>query len=254
MDSLIDSFVQTVLNGPLLAALPIALLAGFISFASPCVLPLVPGYLGYVGGMTGVDLAEVKGGARGRLLLGVGLFIAGFSAVFVGLFLVFVQVGAALTPWLDAIMRVMGVVIIVMGLSFAGWLPFLQSERRFHPSARTSLGGAALLGVTFGLGWAPCIGPTLSAITILALPTGSPARGAILALTYCLGLGLPFLLLALAFPRFAGALTFLREHRVAIMRIGGVLLIALGLALVTGVWTRVVLSLQGWIAQYGTVL
>lgn len=254
LTGLAETFRDTVLSGPLLAALPVALIAGVVSFASPCVLPLVPGYLGFVGGMTGVDLGEVTGKQRGRLVAGVALFIAGFSVVFVGLSLVFVQVGAALTPWLDVVMRVMGVVIILMGLAFGGWLPFLQTERRLHLRPRATLTGAALLGFTFGLGWAPCIGPTLSAITVLALPTGSPARGAVLALTYCLGLGVPFLVIALAFRRSARALEFLRKHRLVIMRIGGGLLVLLGIALVSGVWGHFVNQIQGWVAQYGTVL
>lgn len=251
---MVATFQDTVLSGPLLAALPIALLAGLVSFASPCVLPLVPGYLGFVGGMTGSDLSDVSGSQKRRLLGGVLLFVAGFSLVFVGLGLVFVQIGAAITPWLDVVMRILGVVIIVLGLAFGGWLPFAQTERRFHLTPRASYSGALLLGVTFGLGWAPCIGPTLSAITILALPTGSPARGAVLALVYCVGLGLPFVLLALGFRRFAGALQFLRDHRVGIMRFGGVMLILLGVALLTGLWGAMVGQLQGWIAQYGTVL
>ncbi|WP_313558584.1 cytochrome c biogenesis CcdA family protein, partial [Miniimonas arenae] len=246
-----DAFAQTVLNGPLLVALPVALLAGFVSFASPCVLPLVPGYLGYVSGMTGQDLGQVTGAARGRLLAGVLAFVAGFSVVFVALGLVFVQVGAALTPWLDVVMRVLGVVVILMGLAFLGWLPWLQREARVHVGPRAGIGGAALLGVTFGFGWAPCIGPTLAAITILALPTGSPARGAILALAYCAGLGLPFVLIALAFRRSARAMRFLREHRLAIMRIGGALLVLVGLALVTGLWGRLIGVVGSWVAQYG---
>lgn len=254
MDQIVASLQETILNGPLLAALPVALLAGLVSFASPCVLPLVPGYLGYVGGMTGADLGEVGGAARRRLLAGVGLFVAGFSFVFVVLSLVFVQVGIALAPWRDAVTRVLGVVVILLGLAFLGWIPFLQRERRIHLTPRAGLAGAGLLGVTFGLGWAPCIGPTLAAIMTLALPTGSPVRGAILALAYCLGLGLPFLVLALAFRRSARALTFLRTHRLAIMRFGGGMLVLLGVLLVTGLWGRIAAGLQGWVAQYGTVL
>ncbi|OJX97520.1 cytochrome c biogenesis protein CcdA [Salana multivorans] len=257
MDGLGAWFQETVLSGPLLVALPVALLAGLVSFASPCVLPLVPGYLGYVGGMAGADL-ETIGGAEGRakrrLLAGVLLFVAGFSVVFVGLSLVFVQIGVALTPWLDVVTRVLGVVVVLMGLAFLGWIPFLAEDRRLRLAPRTGLAGAGLLGVTFGLGWAPCIGPTLAAITILALPTGSPARGAILALVYCLGLGLPFLLLALAFQRFAGAMSFLRRHRLAIMRIGGAMLVLVGLALVTGVWGRLIAVVQGWVGGFVTVV
>ena len=251
---LAELFRNTVSSGPLLAALPVALIAGMVSFASPCVLPLVPGYLGYVGGMTGVELADASGKQKGRLLAGVLLFFAGFSVVFVGLSLVFVQLGAALTPWIDVVMRVLGLVVIVMGMSFLGWIPFLQYDKRLHAAPRANLAGAFLLGLTFGVGWAPCIGPTLSAIIVLALPTESPVRGGLLALVYCIGLGLPFILLALAFRRSAGALKFLRTHRETITRIGGGLLIALGLALVTGLWGRISQELQGWVAQYGTLL
>ncbi|GMA32407.1 cytochrome c biogenesis CcdA family protein [Litorihabitans aurantiacus] len=252
--SLAQTFQETVLSGPLLLALPVALIAGFVSFASPCVLPLVPGYLGYLGGMTGADLAETSGRQRGRLLAGVLLFIAGFSVVFVGLGLVFVTVGARLQPHMDVVLRVLGVVVVLMGLSFAGWLPFFQRERRLHLAPRASLAGAGLLGVTFGFGWAPCIGPTLAAILTLSLPTESPARGGLLALVYCLGLGVPFLVIALAFRRSARSVGFLKRHRVAIMRFGGVMLILLGLALVTGVWQHLSQLLQGWVAQYGTIL
>lgn len=254
LSALAESFRDVVLSGPLLVALPVALIAGFVSFASPCVLPLVPGYLGYLGGMTGAELGEATGAKRGRLLAGVALFVAGFSVVFIALGLLFVQVGAAIAPWLDVVMRVLGVVVIVLGLSFLGWIPFLQREAKLHLAPRGGLVGAALLGLTFGLGWAPCIGPTLAAIMTLALPTGSPARGAILAITYCLGLGVPFLLIALAFRRSAGALGFLRTHRLAIMRIGGAMLVLLGLALVTGLWSAFAATVQGWVAQYGAVL
>lgn len=254
MTDLARWFQETVLSGPLLVALPVALLAGFVSFASPCVLPLVPGYLGYVGGMTGSDLGAVEGREKRRLFAGVLVFIAGFSVVFVGLSLVFVQIGAALMPWLEVVMRVMGVVVIALGLAFLGWLPFLQREARLRVAPRTGLAGAGLLGITFGLGWAPCIGPTLAAIMTLALPTGSPARGAILALTYCLGLGVPFLLLALAFQRFAGALDFLRRHRLAMMRCGGALLVLVGLALVTGLWGRFIALVSGWVGGFVTAV
>ena len=136
---LAELFRTTVSSGPLLAALPVALIAGMVSFASPCVLPLVPGYLGYVGGMTGVELADASGKQKGRLLAGVLLFVAGFSVVFVGLSLVFVQIGAALTPWIDVVMRVLGVVVIVMGMSFLGWIPFLQYDKRLHSAPRANL-------------------------------------------------------------------------------------------------------------------
>lgn len=272
---------EVVLSGSLLAALPVALLAGLVSFASPCVLPLVPGYLGYVGGMTGVDLGADapagRGGAggrggvatatraaprtrgatapgRGRLLAGVLLFVAGFSAVFVTFSVAFGWLGLVLLPWQDAITRALGLVVVLMGLAFLGAVPFLQRERRLHVSPTAGLWGAPVLGVVFGLGWAPCIGPTLSAVLSLSWGGADPARGAVLALAYCVGLGLPFVLIALAFRRSAGALAFLRRHRLAIMRLGGAMLVAVGLALVTGLWGVWVAQLQGTIDGFVTVI
>lgn len=272
------AFQQAVLSGPMLAALPVALVAGLVSFASPCVLPLVPGYLGYVGGMAGTDAAGIGAGtgagpgsgaqrrgtvaapARGRtagqsrLLLGVALFVAGFTAVFVTLSVAFAWLGLALLPWQDVITRLLGVVVILLGLGFLGVVPFLQRERRLHVSPRAGLWGAPLLGAAFGLGWAPCIGPTLGAVLSLSWGGADPLRGAILAIAYCVGLGLPFLLIALAFERSTRALAFLRRHRVAIMRVGGALLVAVGLALVTGLWGTWVAQLQGVVDGFVTVV
>ncbi|MEE6273915.1 cytochrome c biogenesis CcdA family protein [Georgenia wangjunii] len=260
-DALAETFRATVLSGPLLAALPVALVAGAVSFASPCVLPLVPGYVGYLGGMSG-DLgakgarggAEAASGASRRLLWGVLLFVAGFSAVFVLLGVVFGWLGVALAPWVDTITRVLGVVVILMGLAFMGAVPFLQRERRLRLSPRAGLWGAPVLGVVFGLGWAPCIGPTLSAVLLLSLDGGDPVRGGILALAYCLGLGLPFVLIALAYARSTRTVGFLRRHRVAIMRVGGAMLVLLGLALVTGVWGVFAGWVQGLVAGFVTVV
>jgi len=264
------AFQQAVLSGPMLAALPVALVAGVVSFASPCVLPLVPGYLGYVGGMAGTDAvgtsagpgsgtrgrgtAATRAAGRSRLLLGVSLFVAGFSAVFVALSVAFAWLGLALLPWQDAITRLLGVVVILLGLGFLGVVPFLQRERRLHVSPRAGLWGAPLLGAAFGLGWAPCIGPTLGAVLSLSWGGADPLRGAILAIAYCVGLGLPFLLIALAFERSTRALAFLRRHRVAIMRVGGALLVAVGLALVTGLWGAWVAQLQGVVDGFVTVV
>jgi cytochrome c-type biogenesis protein len=260
------AFQQAVLSGPMLAALPVALVAGLVSFASPCVLPLVPGYLGYVGGMAGTDAVGAAGGARSRgrtatrapgrsrLLLGVALFVAGFTAVFVTLSVAFAWLGLALLPWQDVITRLLGVVVILLGLGFLGAVPFLQRERRMHVSPRAGLWGAPLLGAAFGLGWAPCIGPTLGAVLSLSWGGADPLRGAILAIAYCVGLGLPFLLIALAFERSTRALAFLRRHRAAIMRVGGALLVAVGLALVTGLWGTWVAQLQGVVDGFVTVV
>ncbi|WP_413452056.1 cytochrome c biogenesis protein CcdA [Georgenia phoenicis] len=262
-DGIAQTFQTTVLSGSLLAAVPVALLAGAISFASPCVLPLIPGYVGYLGGMAGT-LGQTPGGTgrtttatrtgQGRLLLGVLLFVLGFSAVFVLLGVVFGALGVALAPWLDVITRVMGVVVILMGLAFMGAVPFLQRDRRLHLSPRAGLWGAPLLGVVFGLGWAPCIGPTLSAVLLLSLDGGDPARGALLAAAYCLGLGVPFVVIALLYSRTTRAMGFLRRHRLTIMRTGGALLVLVGLALVTGLWGHFANWVQGLVAGFVTVV
>lgn len=261
-----ETFQATVLSGSLLAAVPVALVAGAVSFASPCVLPLIPGYVGYLGGMSGTlgtPQGRTGGGTatatrtstgQGRLLLGVLLFVLGFSAVFVLLGVVFGALGVALAPWLDTITRVLGVVVILMGLAFMGAVPFLQRDRRLHVSPRAGLWGAPLLGVVFGLGWAPCIGPTLSAVLLLSLDGGNAARGALLAAAYCLGLGVPFVVIALLYSRTTRAMAFLRRHRVTIMRVGGGLLVLVGLALVTGLWGHFAGWVQGLVAGFVTVV
>ncbi len=243
---------QTVLTGSLLAALPIALLAGLVSFASPCVVPLVPGYLGFVSGMAGADVSSRRG--RPRLVLGVMLFVAGFTAVFVALSIVVSAVGSALSQHVDVVTRILGVVIIVLGLAFMGFVPFLQAERRLHVSHRAGLAGAPLLGVAFGLGWTPCIGPTLAAVLTLSLTDGSQGRGVALAVAYSIGLGLPFLALALWIERSARILAWLRRHRVALMRVGGGVLVLLGVALVTGAWTHITNAVQSWVDGFWVAL
>lgn len=260
-----DSFASTAFSGSMLLAVPVALLAGFVSFASPCVLPLVPGYLGFVSGLAassvggGPGPARGSGGsrppaARGRVLLGVALFILGFAVVFVSIGILTGTVGSFLTRWQDEISRVLGLVVVLMGLAFLGAVPFLQRERRLHASPTAGLWGAPLLGVAFGLGWTPCLGPTLVAIYALALGEGSALRGAVLAIVYCVGLGTPFLLIALGLQSSARGLAFLRRHRLAIMRAGGALLILIGLALVTGLWGDWSRSMQGFIGGTETVI
>ncbi len=241
-----NAFADTVLNGSMLLALPVALLAGLVSFASPCVLPLVPGFLGYVTGLTGVDLENQK---RGRMFLGIALFVLGFSAVFMAYGALFGQVGAWLAGSEGWLIRVFGAVVVLMGVVFMGGLPWFQRERRFHRSVPTGLLGAPLLGITFGVGWAPCIGPTLSAVQLLAISgdQASALKGATLTFAYCLGLGLPFLLIALGARRGMGALAFFRRHRLGLQRFGGGMLVAVGLLMVSGVWNMWIGGLQGWI-------
>lgn len=250
-----NPFAEIVLSGQLLLAIPIALLAGLVSFASPCVLPLVPGYLGYVGGIAdaGADAdVRAKRAARRRMLLGVALFILGFSVIFLAYSAAFGALGVWLVVWQDVLTRVMGAVVIVLGLVFIGQFSFLQ--RTFKPSWRpaTGLAGAPILGIVFGLGWTPCIGPTLSAIQALSLTSGSAWSGVLLGLFYCIGLGVPFLLVALGFEWVAGSVAFLKRHIRAINITGGVLLVVIGLLMVTGLWTLWIYQLQAVITGFVT--
>jgi cytochrome c-type biogenesis protein len=235
---------QTVLSGALLAAVPIAVLGGLVSFFSPCVLPLVPGYLSYVTGVTGSDLAEAK---RGRMVAGASLFVLGFTAVFVSGGALFGNFGWTLQEHKDVITKVLGALTIVMGLAFMGLVGgFTQREFRFHKRPAMGLAGAPLLGVLFGIGWTPCIGPTLGAVQTLAFNEASAARGALLTVFYCLGLGLPFILAAVAFRRALGAFGWVKRHYVWVIRIGGGMLVAVGVLLVTGVWDHIVYQMQIW--------
>jgi cytochrome c-type biogenesis protein len=235
---------DTVLTGALLAAVPIAVLGGLVSFFSPCVLPLVPGYLSYVTGVTGTDLAEAK---RGRMVAGASLFVLGFTAVFVSGGALFGNFGWTLQEHKEIITKVLGAFTIVMGLAFMGLVGGItQRELRFHKRPAMGLAGAPVLGVLFGIGWTPCIGPTLAAVNALALNQGSAARGALLTVFYCLGLGLPFILAAIAFRRALGAFGWVKRHYVWVMRIGGGMLVAVGVLLVTGVWDHIVYQMQIW--------
>jgi cytochrome c-type biogenesis protein len=239
--------IQSALSGQLLVAVPLALLAGLVSFASPCVLPLVPGYLGYIGGM-----AEAKGGSatRRRLLLGTALFVLGFSAVFIVTTLVSATAGFWLMRWQDLITRILGVVLIVMGLVFTGRLGFLQRQVKSSWRPATGLAGAPLLGVVFGIGWAPCIGPTLAVVISMSLTSADAGRGVLLGVAYCIGLGVPFLLVALGLGWMARTVGFLRRHIRTVNLIGGALLILIGLLMVSGLWSAWMLQLQGVIASY----
>jgi cytochrome c-type biogenesis protein len=232
------------LPSSLLASLPLAFAAGLVSFVSPCVLPLLPGYVAFLGGATG----RVSGrSGRGRAVLGSLAFVLGFAVVFVSFGAAFGGLGSWLQHWQRTIEVVFGVVTVGLGLFFAGWWPsaWLQRERRVHHLPRASVVGAALLGFTFALGWTPCIGPTLGAILTLAASTGGSAvRGSILAFVYCLGLGVPFVVAALATEWMAGASTWLRRHTKIIGRVGGVMLVLIGLAEVSGAWHSFVLWLQ----------
>jgi cytochrome c-type biogenesis protein len=256
----VTGITQTVTDGSLILAIPLALAAGLVSFLSPCVLPLAPGYLSYVTGLTGADIAEGGGGVavKSRVFAGSVLFVLGFSVVFVSFGAAFGGLGALLLEYADIISRVLGVIVIVMGLAFMGALdrfgPNVQREWRIHRLPRWGVWGAPVLGVLFGLGWTPCIGPTLTAVQSLAFTESSAARGALLAFVYCIGLGLPFIAIGLAFRHFAGTLAWVRTHYGLIMKIGGWLLVAIGIALVTGLWTQFTIWLRIVVPGYETVL
>ncbi|MFF1903290.1 cytochrome c biogenesis CcdA family protein [Kitasatospora sp. NPDC058218] len=241
----------TIQSGALLVAAPIALVAGLASFFSPCVLPLVPGYLSYVTGFSAADLADARGARRGRMLLGVLLFILGFTAVFVSTGALFGYFGSTLQEYKRVISIVFGALTIVMGLAFMGLVPGLSMrEVRSHRRPAVGLLGAPVLGVVFGVGWTPCMGPTLTAVQNLALNQADAQRGALLTTFYCLGLGVPFVVAAVAFRRALGAFGWVKRHYPLVMRIGGGMLVAVGLLLVTGVWDSMVNELQSWTADF----
>jgi cytochrome c-type biogenesis protein len=242
---------ETVLDGSLLLAVPVALAAGLVSFLSPCVLPLVPGYLGYVTGLSGVDLEQQR---RGRLLAGATLFVAGFTVVYVALGWAAGAVGYALQEHSEVLARVLGVLTVVLGLVYLGVVPLVGGERRLDVRPTAGLAGAPLLGAAFGIGWTACTGPTLAAVQALAGIGGNPGRGALLATAYCLGLGVPFLLVALAYRRALGAIAAVRRHRVLVTRIGGGLLVAVGVLLASGVWSTIMARMQGVVTGFEPVI
>ena len=242
-----DWFEGTVLSGSLLLALPVAAFAGLVSFFSPCVVPLLPGYLSYATGLSGADLASAR---RGRMVLGSALFVLGFTFVFVALGTLSGALGDLLWEYMTPISRVLGVVTILVGLAFIGLVPWLQRDVRVHRVPAVGLAAAPLLGVLFGLGWTPCIGPTLAAVQTLALTEGTAARGALLSVAYSLGLGLPFVIAGLAFRRMLGAVAWVRRHQVWVTRAGGAMLVLVGVLLVTGVWDLWVGELRNWVGGF----
>jgi len=242
-----DWFVEQVNSGTMLLAVPVALVAGLVSFFSPCVVPLLPGYVSYTTGLSGADLETAPGaGIRGRMLAGTLLFVLGFSFVFVSFGALIGGVGEWVFEYERPITIVLGCLTILLGLVFLDVVPWMQRDWRIHKVPAVGLAAAPLLGLLFGLGWAPCIGPTLSAVLTLSVNEASAGRGALLSFVYCLGLGLPFIFAALAYRRMLGTVGWVRRHQRWVTGFGGVMLIVVGLLLVTGWWDVAVDWIRTW--------
>jgi cytochrome c-type biogenesis protein len=257
-----DPSTTLAVSGPLLLAAAVAVLAGAVSFASPCVVPLVPGYLAYLAGLVGADAppatvaqAVERRTGKWRVAGAAVLFVAGFTVVFGAIMVGVVWLADALVANEAVLQRVGGVVMIAMGLAFVGLVPVLQNERRVHWVPRAGVWGAPLLGAVFGLGWVPCIGPTLAGVVAVAAGTGGGSlRGVVLTLAYCAGLGLPFVLIALGASRAVRALGWLRRHTRSIQIGGGVLMVAVGFLLVSGLWGGLLAQMQVSVAGFTPVL
>ena len=241
---MIDFFVDQLLGGFLLAAFPIAILAGLISFLSPCVLPLVPGYLSFAAGYSK---------SKGRVFLGSLLFVLGFSVLFISYGALFGGIGSRIATNDETITRILGVITILLGLIFMGRFPMM---RTFSPKVATNGGliGAPLLGFLFGVGWTPCIGPALATVQTLAFQESSAARGAILSFGYCIGLGAPFIASGLFLDKSARLRKFLTKRGDLISKIGGVFLVLIGIAQVLGIWTDLMISLRSLITDFAPVI
>lgn len=253
-----ETFAGIAASGPLILGLLAAACAGLVSFASPCVVPLVPGYISYLAGIVGGDVGRdgVQKGSRGRVALAALLFVAGFTVIFVLATATVFGAISFLTLSATTLQRVGGVVTIVMGLAFMGLIPALNRDTRLTPKKLSTWIGAPLLGAVFALGWTPCLGPTLAAIISVAAGTEgvTALRGVLLIVFYCLGLGIPFLLVAIGSAGAMKGIDVLRKHSRTIQIIGGILLVAVGVALVTGLWAEFIGWIQVLTLEYGATL
>ncbi len=240
---------ELIFSGNFLVAAALALLAGLVSFLSPCVLPLVPGYLGYLATVSGNSTATKR-----KAVLATFLFVLGFSAVFTSYGIFFGSLGSLLFSYANLIERFLGVLVIILGFGFLFQSGWLSRSYKINFKVKSGVWGAPLLGALFAFGWTPCIGPVLAAVQTMAFSEGTAAKGAALSFVYAMGLGIPFLLLAFIYERSITTVQFLRKYQLVFMRFGAIVLITIGLLLVTGLWSELTINLRIWIAQFTPVI
>ncbi len=250
----LGSWAAESLQGSMLGAIPVALLAGLVSFFSPCVLPLVPGYLSYAAGQSATESVSRPRTSRLRTVTGSALFVLGFSLVFVATGTVIGGLGRTLLMHQRAIEIVVGGLTMLLGGMFAGLIPVGRRELRIHRLPRAGLAAAPVLGIVFGLGWTPCIGPALSVVYGMSFQQGSARRGALLAICYALGLGIPFIAAGAALGWAGRATGWVGRHQRGVQIAGGVVMMAVGLALVTGWWAWLMALLRSWAARFGAII
>lgn len=240
---------ELIFNGSFLIAATLALMAGLISFLSPCVLPLVPGYLGYLAGVSGNSTAQ-----KGRAVFATFLFVLGFSAVFTSYGIFFGSLGSLLFSYSEILERLLGIIVIILGVGFLFQSGWLSRSYTVNFKVKSGVWGAPLLGALFAFGWTPCIGPVLAAVQTMAFSEGTAARGALLSFIYAMGLGIPFLILAFVYEKSITTVQFLRKYQKLFMQIGAFILILIGVLLVTGLWGSLTVDLRIWIAGYTPVI
>lgn len=249
----ISGLVQQALGGSMMLAVPMALLVGLVSFFSPCVVPLLPGYLSFATGLGAAEVLEGRGG-KGRMLLGTSLFVLGFAFVFVSTGVLVGRVGSFLHDYRELITPLLGLVALLLGLIFLGVIPLGRRQLRIHRVPRAGIAAAPLLGIVFGFGWTPCVGPALGVVLSLALNEGSAVRGGVLAFVFALGMGIPFVLAGLAFTRMARLVDLLKRHQGLVMRLGGAAMVLTGVLLITGLWDQLMAGVRQWASGFAAVI